>query len=72
MQYFEWYLDGKQNLWKEIIQKAEELSQIGIQHRGGIWIDVLGNSQEDIEIDEDGYGNFRAKEKSLSVWVKAK
>ena len=30
MQYFEWYMESKQNLWKELKEKAEELSKIGI------------------------------------------
>lgn len=30
MQYFEWYLDCKQNLWNEIKNNAEKLSKIGI------------------------------------------
>lgn len=30
MQYFEWYMDCKQNLWNEIIKEAEELSRLGI------------------------------------------
>lgn len=30
MQYFEWYLDCKQNLWNQISDEAEKLSRIGI------------------------------------------
>ena len=30
MQYFEWYMECNQNLWNEIVEKAEELSNLGI------------------------------------------
>ena len=30
MQYFEWYMDCKQNLWNQIKENAEKLSEIGI------------------------------------------
>lgn len=35
MQYFEWYLDCKQNLWNDIAKNAEKLSKIGIT---AIWL----------------------------------
>jgi alpha-amylase len=35
MQYFEWYMDCKQNLWNDISNKAEELSSLGIT---AIWL----------------------------------
>lgn len=33
MQYFEWYLDCKQNLWNEVKENAEELAKKGIRRR---------------------------------------
>ena len=30
MQYFEWYMDCKQNLWNDIASNAEKLADIGI------------------------------------------
>ena len=30
MQYFEWYMDVKQNLWNQISKEAEKLSKVGI------------------------------------------
>ena len=30
MQYFEWYLDCKQNLWNEVKENAKELAKKGI------------------------------------------
>ena len=35
IQYFEWYMDCKQNLWNEIAKNAEELSKLGIT---AIWL----------------------------------
>lgn len=30
MQYFEWYMDCNQNLWNDISEKADKLSNLGI------------------------------------------
>ena len=30
MQYFEWYMDCKQNLWNQIKENAEKLADVGI------------------------------------------
>ena len=35
MQYFEWYLDCKQNLWNDLKEKAPELANIGVT---AIWL----------------------------------
>ena len=43
---------------------------VGNQNVGEIYIDALGNCQEEITIDEDGCGNFNVKAKSVSIWVK--
>ncbi len=43
---------------------------VGNQNVGEIYIDALGNCQEEITIEEDGCANFNVKEKSLSIWVK--
>ena len=40
------------------------------QNVGKIYIDALGNCQEEITIEEDGCANFNVKEKSVSIWVK--
>ena len=53
MQYFEWYLDCKQNLWNNIAQNAQELSDIGIT---ALWLPPaykgIGGK------DEVGYGVY--------------
>lgn len=43
---------------------------IGTQNSGEIYIDAMNNCTEEILIDEQGYGNFNVKNKSVSVWVK--
>lgn len=53
MQYFEWYLETKQNLWNEISKKAENLAKIGIT---ALWLPPaykgIGGK------DEVGYGVY--------------
>ena len=42
---------------------------VGIQHAGETWIDVLGNESREVVIDEEGYGVFSCKDGSLSIWT---
>ena len=53
MQYFEWYMDCKQNLWNQIIQNAEDLANLGIT---ALWLPPaykgIGGK------DEVGYGVY--------------
>ena len=35
MQYFEWYMDCKQDLWNQIAKDAEKLSKLGIT---AVWL----------------------------------
>ena len=53
MQYFEWYMDCKQNLWNDIAQNAEKLASMGIT---AIWLPPaykgIGGK------DEVGYGVY--------------
>ena len=44
---------------------------IGEKHSGEKFIDALSNCQEEIIIDENGYGNFKVNEKSVSIWISA-
>ena len=53
MQYFEWYMNCKQNLWNDIVKNAEKLSDIGIT---ALWLPpaykgIVGK-------DEVGYGAY--------------
>ena len=53
MQYFEWYMDCKQNLWNDICGKAQKLSELGIT---ALWLPPaykgIGGK------DEVGYGAY--------------
>ena len=53
MQYFEWYLDCKQNLWNDIAKNAQELADMGIT---ALWLPPaykgIGGK------DEVGYGVY--------------
>ena len=33
------------------------------------FIDALNNCQDEVIIDEEGFGNFYVKSRSLAVWV---
>ena len=43
---------------------------VGTQNSGEEYIDVLGNCEEIVTVDDDGCANFSVKGKSVSVWVK--
>lgn len=56
-----------------VISNANEGNKrmyVGSQNIGKVYIDCLGNCNEEIIIDEDGCGNFSVKAKSVSVWIK--
>lgn len=42
---------------------------VGTEHRGQIYTDACGICQEDIQIDAEGYGEFRTEGGSISVWI---
>jgi len=48
---------------------GEKRMHVGEMHSGEKWTDVLGWSQGEIEIGEDGYATFTCPGVSLSVWV---
>ena len=48
---------------------GEKRMYIGKKYTGEKFIDSLGNCQDEIIIDSEGFGNFKVKEKSVSVWV---
>ncbi len=43
---------------------------IGKELAGEEFIDAIGNCDEKVIIDEEGFGNFKVKSKSVSVWVR--
>lgn len=48
---------------------GEKRMYIGTQFAGEKLIDALKNCEEEITIDEQGFGNFKVKGKSVSIWV---
>ena len=48
---------------------GEKRMYIGKKHAGRQVVDILGNFQEKITIDNDGFGMFRVKGKSVSIWI---
>ena len=55
-----------------VISNKEDTSKrmyMGEQYINQIFIDALGNCENEVVIDEEGFGNFNVKSKSTSVWV---
>lgn len=50
---------------------SEKKMYIGENHSGERFIDALGNNQEEVVIDSEGFGVFKANSKTVSVWVSA-
>ncbi len=48
---------------------GEKRMYVGKEFAGQDFIDILGTCGETIEIDEEGFGNFKVKARSTSVWV---
>lgn len=48
---------------------AEKRMYIGPKFAGEVFIDALDNCQEEVSIDDEGFGIFKCKGKSASVWV---
>lgn len=51
-------------------EKSSKKMFIGSKFAGNIFYDYLGNVEETVTIDKEGYGIFNVNEKSLSVWVR--
>lgn len=49
---------------------SEKRMYIGKDLAGEEFIDAIGNCDEKVIIDEEGFGNFKVKSKSVSVWVR--
>ena len=49
---------------------SEKRMYIGKHFVGEEFIDAIGNCEEKVIIDEEGFGNFKVKAKSVSVWVR--
>jgi alpha-amylase len=49
---------------------GEKRMHVGEMHAGERWTDVLGWSEGEVTVGEDGFGVFRCGGCSVSVWVK--
>ena len=49
----------------------EKRMYIGEKYAGEKFIDSMEKCTEEVIIDNEGFGNFKVKEKSLSVWIEA-
>lgn len=75
--YIGWTREGDEEHIKSglavVISNAcdgEKRMYIGTKFIGEKFIDALGNCEEEIKIDEEGYGTFKVKGKSVSIWVR--
>ena len=48
---------------------GEKRMYVGEDHAGETWVDALLKCDEEVIIDEEGYGTFRCLDGSVSVWV---
>ena len=75
--YIGWTREGDEEHIKSglavVISNAgdgEKRMYIGTQFTEEKFIDALGNCEEEVIVDEEGYGNFKVKGKSVSIWVR--
>jgi len=50
-------------------EEGEKHMEIGIGHAGKVFTDALGNREEEVTIDENGWAQFFCAAGSVSVWV---
>ena len=50
---------------------GEKRMYVGNKFAGERFIEAIGNCNEEVIIDESGFGNFKVKGKSVSVWVES-
>lgn len=48
---------------------GEKKMFVGKEHSREVWTDVLGWQTDEVQIDDEGYGNFMCPGTSVSVWV---
>lgn len=51
---------------------GEKKMYISKKYAGEKFIGALGGSDEEVLIDNDGYGNFKVKNGSVAVWIMKK
>ena len=74
--YIGWTREGDENHLRSGLavvitnqSEGEKCMYVGEQHAGKTFIDALENCEDEVHIQEDGYGIFKVNEKSVSVWV---
>ena len=45
--------------------------EVGKIHAGEIWLDMTGTIEENVRIDENGFGDFSCADGSMSIWINA-
>lgn len=50
-------------------EAGEKTMNVGEMHKGEIWIDALGHTDAEVEIDEKGNGTFLVNDGSVSVYI---
>ena len=50
-------------------KQTEKRMEIGKRFAGQKMIDALGNCKDMIEVDKEGFANFKVMPKSVSIWV---
>jgi alpha-amylase len=48
---------------------GEKPMEIGKRHIGKTFINILGNHEEKVVIDKNGWGNFYVHDRSMAVWI---
>jgi len=49
---------------------AEKKMNVGPEHKGEVWTDVLGWEEKEVEIDDEGFGMFPVGGTSVSIFVR--
>ncbi|KAL7420645.1 hypothetical protein Q5752_004596 [Cryptotrichosporon argae] len=50
--------------------EGSKKAEVGKEHAGETWTDVLGWYQGEVKIDEDGWAEFKCPAHSMSIWTK--
>lgn len=48
---------------------GDKSMEIGKKHAHQVFVDALGNCQEEITIDENGWANFKTKGQKAAIWI---
>lgn len=52
--------------------EGEKYMEVGKRHAGNRFTDALGKVNEEVSINQDGWGLFKVKARSVSVWIARK